>query len=134
MIVTEVSANTGRILDGFRTLLHQDCDKILPEARQGTVAEMTEHFALYDFLNAKKKTQAMRALPRLSDAAFGKSGKQNVQVISLQFRSNNCCCRLGEEIVYRKWRGLSCIVVSVTRVSRLATEFWGFQVVLLWME
>ena len=81
MTVTEVSANTGQILDGFRTLLQQNCDKILPEARQ----------------------------------------------------CNNCCSRLGEEIVYRKWRELSCIAVSATRVSRLATGFWGYQVILLWM-
>ena len=41
----------------------------------GTVAELTEHFAENDFSKARNKTQTMRALSRLSDAAFRKSGK-----------------------------------------------------------
>ena len=48
---------------------------IFPLKNLGTVAELTEHFTQNDFSKARKKTQTMRALSRLSDAAFGKSGK-----------------------------------------------------------
>ena len=57
-----------------------DGRKLVRKCAQITFTVCAEYF-----FECKEKTQAMRASARLFDEAIGKIGKQDVQVINVQF-------------------------------------------------